>query len=481
MLVRSRPAHALNLKLCRFLGQHRRPNSIVPAKSDELRAQFLIQDSSCSPAFSVLRKVLMQSIRHLNNANIDAAIIGLMGTGDHLHNARKYIQFLDHQNETPSKVFLAKLLKLYNTTSRTRSLEADELEEVRNIYTTLRKDFEYLDSSLCENLIYGISLTDNWKEGLNLLEETKISAVPSTGSYSVLAQRAFENVEHFPIGWDILEEMVEARKEPKCEVFQTYFKTASQNENYKELLEQMFDFLGKNELQVSRDVIVHLRELLTEKSLKNFVTRISEKGTCDICHAKLSSLQLTDREFNKLQTHFLQSVLIREDVFQKSTPEEVNMFLRVLKKSQKYDCVIDGLNVVYSSGTNKNPKVYSSILASVVKYFKEKQMRVLVIGRKHMLKWKTQSMFYVRDNCDIFFTGDLSQDDPFLLYAALNSGINTDFLSRDLMRSHSYLLDAELKGIFRRWQQIHQYSLVTTTGGRRRDEVIIRVSLLFLA
>lgn len=56
-----------------------------------------------------------------------------------------------------------------------------------------------------------------------------------------------------------------------------------------------------------------------------------------------------------------------------------------------------------------------------------------------------------------------SHDDPFLLYATLHSGQDTDFFSRDLMRSHAFLLGSELKPIFRRWQQEHQYSLVTQT------------------
>ncbi|KAL5281552.1 KIAA0391 family protein [Megaselia abdita] len=463
------------INLIRLLSHYRRPTSIVSSKSDELREKYFPKDGTISsPAFSVLRTVLMQSIRHLNNANIDAAVIGLMSSGDNLVNARKYLNYLDHQQEIPSKMFLSKLLKLYNSTAKTRKLESQELEEIQTIYSALRKDFEYLDSSLCENLIYGISLTENWREGLELLEETRLSAVPSTGSYCALASKAFEDESTFSIAWKILEEIVEERKEPKCEVFTSFLNTIKRTENFKKHLEQMFDFIGKNELQVSRQVILKLRDILTEREIKNFVTKISEKGHCDICQTKLSHLQLMDREFNELQKHFLQSVLIRDDVFQKSSPDEVNLFLKIINKSQPYDCVIDGLNVVYSSGTNKNPKVYSAILSSVVKYFKDKDKRVLIIGRKHMLKWKTPAMLFVKKNADIFYTGDLSQDDPFLLFAALKSGINTDFLSRDLMRSHSYLLNNELKTIFKRWQQIHQYSLVTTSGGMRGDQVIVR-------
>lgn len=65
-----------------------------------------------------------------------------------------------------------------------------------------------------------------------------------------------------------------------------------------------------------------------------------------------------------------------------------------------------------------------------------------------------------------------SQDDPFLLYATIKSGQSTDFFSRDLMRSHAFLLGPELKTIFKRWQQEHQYSLVTQT---HSGKIIIKV------
>ncbi|XP_075170489.1 mitochondrial ribonuclease P catalytic subunit [Haematobia irritans] len=80
-----------------------------------------------------------------------------------------------------------------------------------------------------------------------------------------------------------------------------------------------------------------------------------------------------------------------------------------------------------------------------------------------MNKWPKRGMQFVTDNAAVFLANDLSQDDPFLLYATLKSGQRTDFFSRDFMRQHAFLLGPELKGIFRRWQQEHQYSLVTQT------------------
>lgn len=59
-----------------------------------------------------------------------------------------------------------------------------------------------------------------------------------------------------------------------------------------------------------------------------------------------------------------------------------------------------------------------------------------------------------------------SEDDPFLLYAAMYSGQGTKFLTRDMMRDHSYCLgDSRLKVLFRKWQRGHHLELLQTAVG----------------
>ncbi|XP_037932159.1 mitochondrial ribonuclease P catalytic subunit-like [Teleopsis dalmanni] len=45
------------------------------------------------------------------------------------------------------------------------------------------------------------------------------------------------------------------------------------------------------------------------------------------------------------------------------------------------------------------------------------------------------------------------------------------------MRTHSFLLGPELRPIFRRWQQEHQYSLVTQTEG---GKIIVKEPIRFM-
>jgi len=67
-----------------------------------------------------------------------------------------------------------------------------------------------------------------------------------------------------------------------------------------------------------------------------------------------------------------------------------------------------------------------------------------------------------------------SKDDPFVLYAAMYSGIDTQILTRDLMRGHKFLLgDPVIKSVFQKWLQKHRLVLKIRPG----NEVIIKVSL----
>lgn len=52
-----------------------------------------------------------------------------------------------------------------------------------------------------------------------------------------------------------------------------------------------------------------------------------------------------------------------------------------------------------------------------------------------------------------------SKDDPFIIYAALHGGPNTNIITHDMLRNHAYLLGPEMKPVFQRWQQKHQYNI----------------------
>ena len=61
--------------------------------------------------------------------------------------------------------------------------------------------------------------------------------------------------------------------------------------------------------------------------------------------------------------------------------------------------------------------------------------------------------------CQKFVTSGTSEDDPYLILAALHSGEHCFFLSNDFMRQHCHALgrvNPELARLFMQWQCSHQ-------------------------
>ncbi|KAK3538147.1 hypothetical protein QTP70_032479 [Hemibagrus guttatus] len=147
-------------------------------------------------------------------------------------------------------------------------------------------------------------------------------------------------------------------------------------------------------------------------------------------------------------------------------PQELESFKSFVKKRPAFDVIIDGLNVA-----NMAPKcVKSETLLAVVSELQG--LNVLVLGRKHMQQpsrnWNRHDLNQIQQKAHCFFTENISEDDPFLLYAALHSGNHCNFVSRDLMRDHKACLpDSATRRLFFKWQRGHQLVLSHFIPGKR--------------
>lgn len=123
----------------------------------------------------------------------------------------------------------------------------------------------------------------------------------------------------------------------------------------------------------------------------------------------MAPVKLTAPEFQRLSSEFLEKVLIRKNVFLKTNPAELERFQKFIDTIRPYDCVIDGLNVAYSKGSKKTGSLATpaKITAAVVKYFVQRNKRVLVIGRHHMNNWPKIQMNFIRKNSHLFLTENL--------------------------------------------------------------------------
>lgn len=82
-------------------------------------------------------------------------------------------------------------------------------------------------------------------------------------------------------------------------------------------------------------------------------------GQCRSCHGKVEKLQLTDLDFANLKEAFLKNVIVGKDIFIKSNQVEMAKFQDFISKLKPHDVVLDGLNIAYSNGLSKGPRVFS--------------------------------------------------------------------------------------------------------------------------
>ncbi|XP_059037881.1 mitochondrial ribonuclease P catalytic subunit isoform X3 [Mustela lutreola] len=175
----------------------------------------------------------------------------------------------------------------------------------------------------------------------------------------------------------------------------------------------------------------------------------------------MESIHLSPEEYEFLKGEIMRDVIDGGDQYKKTTPQELKRFQSFVKCCPPFDIVIDGLNVAKTF-----PKVRESqVLLDVVSQLAKQNLQLLVLGRKHMLtqhsRWRKDEMKKVQQQASCFFADNISEDDPFLLYATLHSGNHCKFITKDLMRDHKACLrNAKTQRLFFKWQQGHQLAIV---------------------
>uniref|UniRef100_A0A182PQR1 Mitochondrial ribonuclease P catalytic subunit n=1 Tax=Anopheles epiroticus TaxID=199890 RepID=A0A182PQR1_9DIPT len=441
-----------------YAGVHQKNPKLQPATAtvESIKARLASSSTPTAEEWKNIRLNILNE-RRFNVTNVDSVVLGLC---PNLRMGQSYIAFLNQQGLQTNLAIVGKLLRLYRL--KEGKLTEEDEADIWRMYSELREQNAVLDANTCEHAINALTLTKHWKHCLELLEMIKISGTPDSSSYNCIATRAFQTGDE-STGWHMMQEMCENKRLPNDDSFLAWldYSRRQADQDFHSNLERMLQFTNDRSIFLSKRVGTALLELPAEYGIRVQETRITDNGKCSSCKGSLSSIVVSEDMFQSLRDKFLKAVLINKEIFNRTTPEELNRFQTFLAKTLPYDVVIDGLNVAFSSGNQKSHTVYAQQVAAVVRHYVRHKKRVLVIGRKHMDKWRSKEMKYIRENSFLFLTDDLSQDDPFLLYAALESGPKTDFFSRDLMRKHSFLLGDELSSVFKRWQQEHQYSLLS--------------------
>ncbi|XP_063146111.1 mitochondrial ribonuclease P catalytic subunit isoform X2 [Candoia aspera] len=208
-------------------------------------------------------------------------------------------------------------------------------------------------------------------------------------------------------------------------------------------------------------------ESIPGENWKGNLTTMNYSRQCPSCYQPLEDIHLSQEEFIILKEKIKTDVIEGTDVFRNTSPQELERFQRFVNKHPPFDVVIDGLNVAKTAHLSPSSKT----LLDVVLYLAQKHQRLLVLGRKHMLKdssqWRKRDMDDMQKKADFFFTSNVSKDDPFLLYATLHSGAQCMMVTRDLLRDHKAALsDTVTRRLFFKWQRGHQIVISSYIPGK---------------
>ncbi|XP_078262700.1 mitochondrial ribonuclease P catalytic subunit [Rhinoraja longicauda] len=386
--------------------------------------------------------------------------------------AKSLLVFVTMETGTVGYELLLKYLAL--------CVQGHHLNEVLDVYAIMKTKFKTMDIGANSLFISGFSKTDRWKEALIFLDSIKKMMNPSPRNYGDVIISALKHKE-VEIAWRLLNEMESRNLQPNEETLQAFFDCGKLlcDKQYENMMMNILSYLRDNQIYPGESLLHSIQfwfESLPGKGWEGHKTTIEHSGECHICNTLLESIRLSDEEYNILRDCVMNDVIQGRDVFKKTTPEELQHFQSFVKNRLPFDVVIDGLNVANISAKGTQSK----ILLEVVSHLAQQNMHLLVLGRKHMLngtrKWDKSHMAAIQKYADCFFTANISEDDPFLLYATILSGNHCKFVSRDLMRDHkACLINKNARRLFFKWQRGHQLVLSHYNPGHKiKFEVITK-------
>lgn len=127
-----------------------------------------------------------------------------------------------------------------------------------------------LSQTVANNLFIALSSTSVWKRCVALVDKYDIKCGASTvATFSLLVANAFW--ENKPaIGWQLIDNIVEMDYAPQCISFLAYWDYCGlhRDEKFNERIEKMLEFIGINDVLVSRAVLDGLQTAIDEVEIK---------------------------------------------------------------------------------------------------------------------------------------------------------------------------------------------------------------------
>ncbi|GFS32819.1 mitochondrial ribonuclease P protein 3 [Trichonephila inaurata madagascariensis] len=304
-----------------------------------------------------------------------------------------------------------------------------------------------LDVTRTELVIQGLYLTTQWQLCFDYLKKLPCELTREIKNH--LATAAIKNDQEV-LAWEILTTWLKNGENPSNEVI-TEFLLYAQRLQFKDwrisdkFIVNFFQYIQKKGIILNMKVIKFVESYFKLHPTEWEVSRakVFRSGECKSCKRNLEIVDFTIDDFMQLKDIFLERSLKKNDLFINTTNKEFH---------------------------HSNPEKSKNLaiqLSKIVNRLSNHSDRLLVLGRQHMLGWPRSIMNKISEKASVFLTNDSSEDDPFMVYAALASGPDCCIVSQDLMRDHAARLDnPKFIWLFQRWQQTHQIYLSISEDGK---------------
>ncbi|XP_064221857.1 mitochondrial ribonuclease P catalytic subunit isoform X2 [Aotus nancymaae] len=286
-----------------------------------------------------------------------------------------------------------------------------QTSEVIDVYEIMKARYKILESGGYTLLIRGLSQSDRWREAFLLLEDLKKVMTPSKKNYDDCIQGALLH-QDVNTAWNLYQELLGHDIIPMLETLKAFFDFGKdiKDDNYSNKLLDILLYLRNNQLYPGESFAHSIKtwfESVPGKQWKGQFTTIQKSGQCSGCGKTIESIQLSPEDYEFLKGRIMRDVIDGGDQYKKTTPQELKRFENFVKSCPPFDIVIDGLNVA-----KMVPKARESqLLLNVVSQLAKQNLRLLVLGRKHMLRkssqWRKDEMEEVQKQARCFFADNM--------------------------------------------------------------------------
>ncbi|GIY03197.1 ribonuclease P [Caerostris darwini] len=417
----------------------------------------------------------------LSEVNFSSVVMNNLLALNKVDEAHSFMKYLKEVYMEPNSLTYLQYMALCgnNIEQCGEELILQTFKKVKNYFDSL----PVLDLKRTEYIIQGLSATSQWRDCFYYLK--KLPCDWNCGVKNFVAAAAIKNGDKI-LAWDILSNWLENHETPNNKVLKEHILYAQrlQLQDSKladDYITKFFQYVHQKGIIVDMEVLGFIEEYFKSHpdEWEMSHTKVSRGGECSSCKSHLKLVDLPEKDFIDLRNYFLQKSVMKDNLFINTTENEFNTYMKYINAHKPFEFVLDGLNAAHTmEDEHKNPKALALQLLKVLDRLSKFSDKILVLGREHMRSWPAPIMRKVSQRASVFLASNSSQDDPFMVYAALMSGPDSYIVSLDLMRDHIARLDnPKLIWLFKRWQQTHQIYFKAGENGKVRFIEPLRYSI----